>query len=121
MKLLLDEMISFRVAAELRAREHDVDAIKRHRPDLQGAADLDMVRVLAGERRAIVTNNVKDFMPIHQRLAGSGESHSGMLFTYDGSLPRNRASIALWVQVLEALLAAHPDETALVDQIRHLP
>lgn len=121
MKLLLDEMISFRVAAELRARGHDVEAIKRDRADLESTPDVEIVRQLARERRAIVTNNVKDLMPIHHRFAGMGESHAGMVFTHDSSLPRSKASIPLWAQTLETLLAAHPDDDALKDQVLHLP
>src|SRR5680860_313061 len=38
-KLLLDEMISPRIARELRADGHDVQAIKADRPELEAASD----------------------------------------------------------------------------------
>jgi hypothetical protein len=119
-RLLLDEMISFRVEAELRERGHDVEAIKRDRPDLESAPDHEIVRIFAAESRAIVTNNIRDFEPLHRRITASGESHAGMLFTLDATLPRTRAAMPLWIETLAAYLAAHPAEDALRDRIAFL-
>lgn len=121
MRLLLDEMISFRIAQELRDLGHDVEAIKRDRAEFESTPDIEIVRQLAREERAIVTNNVKDFVPIHNHLITAGEEHAGMLFTDDQSLPRNKASIPLWVQTLADVLRAQGDEAALKNRIRHLP
>ncbi len=121
MKLLLDEMISFRVAAELRKQGHDVVAIKRDRPDLESAPDGDIVRQATREGRTVVTNNVKDYLPLHQRFVASGEDHAGMLFTTDQALPRSNAALNRWVQTLDHVLASNPGEDAFKTKYAFIP
>jgi len=120
-RLLLDEMISPTIAREFRARGHDVVAVENERPDLMSCADHELVRRLASEQRAIATNNVKDYRPIHDRFLGIGRSHHGMIFTSDDTLPRNKASLPLWVATLEAVLAAHPGDDALRNRVLLVP
>lgn len=121
MRLLLDEMISPRVARELRALGHDVVAVKSERPDLTSRLDRQIARQMAVEWRVIVTNNVKDYRPIHDRFLAGGEEHFGMLFTFDATMPRSKRDIPLWVKVLETLLDAHPEDDALRNRVRLLP
>lgn len=121
MRLLLDEMISPAIARGLRARGFEVEAVKRDRPELQSVSDSELVRRMGAERRAIVTNDVADFHPIHERTLVRGEKHYGMLFTYDASLPRRRAEIPLWVTTLADFLARHEADDALRNRVRHLP
>jgi predicted nuclease of predicted toxin-antitoxin system len=120
-RLLLDEMISPRVARELRGSGHDVQAIKKDRPDLLARTDREIVQRMGIEWRAIVTNDVVDFQEIHERLRATGEDHAGMVFTFDVTMPRSKAAIELWVQTLAALLSERPDERALRNQVIHLP
>jgi len=120
-RLLLDEMISPRIARELRERGHDVQAVKRDRPELAGRGDSELVGQMTSERRAIVTNDVADFQVIHDRLVAAGDEHGGMVFTFDGTMPRAKRTIPRWVQVLAELLAEHPDENSLRTRIHHLP
>jgi predicted nuclease of predicted toxin-antitoxin system len=121
LKLLLDEMISPRIARELRSQGFDVEAIKSDRPDLETLADREIVRRMAAEKRAVVTNDVLDFQLIHNRLPAGGEEHYGMVFTSDATMPRNKASIPLWVKTLKKLLEASPADDALRNRVRHLP
>ncbi len=120
MKLLLDEMISPRIARELRGQDFDVQAIKSDRPDLAMLADREIVRRMAAEKRAVVTNDVLDFQLIHNQLLGAGEEHYGMVFTSDATMPRNKASIPLWVKALGELLEEGPTDDALRNRVRHL-
>lgn len=113
MRLLLDEMISFRVAGELRGLGHDVLAIKRDRPDLEQCLDAELVRLMAGELRAVVTTNVRDFRLVHEQMLVRGEDHYGIIFTFDDTLPRNKTSIPLWVEVVDAFLRTHAADDAL--------
>jgi predicted nuclease of predicted toxin-antitoxin system len=119
-RLLLDEMISPRIARELRESGHDVQAVKRDRPDLAGRTDREIVQRMATERRTIVTNDIADFQAIHDRMLAMGEEHAGMVFTFDATMPRSRAAIPQWVQVLAGLLAEHCEEDALPNRIQHL-
>ncbi len=121
MRLLLDEMISPRIARELREKGHDVQAIKRDRPELAGQADREIVQRMAKERRAIVTNDVVDFQFIHDRVLAEGERHAGLIFTFDETMARNKATIPKWVETLAALLDAHRDDEPLHNRVVHLP
>lgn len=122
MKLLLDEMISPKIARELRGRgDFDVQAIKGDRPDLEAVADREIVRRIAAEQRTLVTNDVLDFQLIHNQMLAAGEEHYGLIFTSDSTMPRNKASISLWVKSLAKLLTDHPADDALRNRVRHLP
>jgi predicted nuclease of predicted toxin-antitoxin system len=120
-KLLLDEMISPRVARELREDEHDVQAIKKDRPDLASRHDREIVRQMASERRVIVTNNIADFQGIHDQFVAAGEEHHGMVFTFDATMPRTKAAIPHWVRALAGLLAEHGAADSLRNRVLHLP
>jgi hypothetical protein len=119
-RLLLDEMISPRIARELREGGHDVQAIKRDRPDLAARSDREVAQRMAIERRTIVTNDIADFQLIHYRLIAAREEHAGMLFSFDATLPRNKVAIPLWVQTLAGLLTEHPPEDSLRNRVRHI-
>ncbi len=121
MKLLLDEMISWRIAAELRSKGYDVVAVKRDRPELERRLDPAVLAAAAAEHRAVVTDNVRDYRAAHERMLARGETHYGVVYTYDDTLRRNKASIPLWVSTLEELLKAHPAEDALVNRTHVLP
>jgi hypothetical protein len=120
-RLLLDEMISPRIARELRESGHDVQAIKKDRPDLLGRSDREIVQRMGIEWRAIVTNDIGDFQQIHEQVMAAGGGHAGLVFTFDATMPRSKTAISLWVQALAALLGEHADERALQNQIIHLP
>jgi predicted nuclease of predicted toxin-antitoxin system len=119
-KLLLDEMISPKIARELRSKGLDVQAIKGDRPDLEAVADREIVRRVAAEQRTLVSNDVLDFQLIHNQMLAAGEGHYGLVFTSDSTMPRNKASISLWVKTLETFLREHPADDALKNRVRHL-
>lgn len=121
MKLLLDEMISPRIARELRREGLDVVAVKADRPELEALADREVLRHAAAEGRALVSNDVLDFQPIHNRMLADGEDHCGILFTDDAAMPRNKGSIPLWVQTLKGFLEANLADDALRNRISFLP
>lgn len=115
MRLLLDEQYSPKVAEELRRRGHDVVAVGE-RPDLQAADDESLLVEATEAGRAVVTNNVRDFVPIARRFGAAGRRHSGLIFTSDQSLPRSRAGIGPLVQALTRTLGERPGDDALFDQ-----
>jgi predicted nuclease of predicted toxin-antitoxin system len=120
-RLLLDEMNSWRIAAELRSRGFDVLAVKRDRVELEQRQDPTVLQAAAAERRAVVTNNVRDYRLAHERALARGEMHYGVIYTYDDALPRTRAAIPLWIATLEQLLEAYPAEDALLNRTWVLP
>jgi predicted nuclease of predicted toxin-antitoxin system len=119
-RLLLDEMISWRIAAELRGTGHDVVAVKRDRPQLESRFDPLVLTAAVAERRAVVTNNVRDYKQAHERMRARGDDHYGIIYTHDDTLPRHKAAFPLWVAALEEFLKARPAVDALLDREHHL-
>jgi nucleoside-diphosphate-sugar epimerase len=119
-RLLLDEMISWRIAAELRNRGHDVVAVKRDRRQLESHFDPLVLTAAVAEQRAVVTNNVRDYRQAHERMQARGEDHYGVIYTHDDTLPRNKAAFSLWVTTLAEFLGARPALDALVNREHHL-
>ena len=91
MKLLLDEMHAPSVAVELAAGAFDVVAVAAH-PDLRGVPDEELLAYATTEQRALVTENVADFMPLATQWAGQHNAHGGLIFTNPKRF--NRATLA---------------------------
>jgi hypothetical protein len=117
LKLLLDEMYPSVVAERLRARGHDVVAVTE-RPELRSLADVDVFRVSQDERRAVVTENVADFVGIADSVDEHGQTHFGFVLTnpvkYRRGHPR---TIGRLVTQLDLLLREHPGDRAT--SLRH--
>jgi hypothetical protein len=113
-KLLLDEVLSPAIARELRARGHDVEPVAGH-PDREAPSDPDVLALARTEHRAVVTNNLLDFRPLHnEAITPGGAGHFGMIFM-PGSYRRTKADTGKIVAALEAVLKQHPGETDLAD------
>jgi predicted nuclease of predicted toxin-antitoxin system len=119
MRLLLDEHFSPRIAAQLRQRRHDVVAARAD-PDLHGLTDAALLAHATVERRALVTENVADFVELHAAAVVSGRPHYGIVFTSARRFPRSTRAIGRLVRALDALLDAHLPDDALVNQTRWL-
>jgi Domain of unknown function (DUF5615) len=118
LRVLLDEHYSPRIAQQLRRRGHDVVSVSEH-ADLIGLSDFDLLRLAAAEKRAIVTENVADFVELTRQFAAREEDHYGVIFT-SSRFPRSRATIGVFVRQLGRFLRAHPDEDALINQLHWL-
>ena len=119
MRLVIDEHYSPEIARQLRARGHVVCVAERS--DLIQLRDDGIFELMARARRAILTNNARDFVPLAARAARAEDEHFGLLLTSDESMPRRREAIGLFVRVLDELLAANPAEDACRNQVRWLP
>jgi hypothetical protein len=117
-RLALDHHSSHRIAEQLRGRGHDVDAVFERGWHQLG--DEELFDRCAAEGRAVLTNNVGDFVALAQRWAGDGRHHAGLVFTSDVGLPRTRATIGTYVDLLAALLTDNPGEADFVDRIHWL-
>ena len=120
MRLLLDEHYVREIAEQLRELGHNAVAVSE-RPDLRGLVDEDIFRQAQAERRTILTENWADFGRLFEMAAADGTTHSGIVFTSRRELPRGRATIGLYVRVLDEFLHRHPADDALVDSSRWLP
>jgi len=112
LRLLLDEMYTLAIAAELRARGHDVASL--HDPayaHLAGASDADVFAASLREERTLVTENIRDFRPLEGALLADGESHhAGLVYTSNRQFPRgDPATTGRIVHALDTLLRDAPD------------
>jgi predicted nuclease of predicted toxin-antitoxin system len=101
--LLLDEMLSDDIADQLRKRGHDVLAVVAD-TGLVGLPDDQILAQAAAQDRALVTANIKDFMPLDAQYKASGRQHAGLILISTKTFPQNRTFTAV-VDALAALLA----------------
>ena len=114
MKLLLDEMLSPAIARELRSRGHDVEPVAGN-PEREALSDPEVLAIARAEHRAVVTNNLRDFRPLHhEAITPGGAGHFGMIFI-PGSYRRTRADTGKIITGLEAILAQYPGEEDLAN------
>jgi predicted nuclease of predicted toxin-antitoxin system len=114
-RLLLDEHFSPEVARQLRRRRHDVIAASTQ-AELHGLFDAELLAHAAGQRRALVTENVADFVEIHRAIVIGGRRHYGLVFTSPRQFPRTKRAIGRLVRALDALLDGNRADDALVNQ-----
>jgi Domain of unknown function (DUF5615) len=111
LRLLLDEMYSPAIAAELRARGHD--AVSVHdlgRGLVTGASDADVLAAAQREGPALVTENVRDYRPLESGLLADRSHHAGLVYTSNRQFPRgDPATLGRLVRALEALLREGQD------------
>jgi predicted nuclease of predicted toxin-antitoxin system len=115
-KLLLDEHYSPRIAEHLRAQGHDVMAVAAQ-PALAGLADRTLITAARRDGRALLTENVGDFMPIAAELTRTGTPHAGIILANPHRFPRSRDGIGRLVEALHDLLVGHPQDDAFADRI----
>jgi predicted nuclease of predicted toxin-antitoxin system len=106
-RLLLDEMFSPAIAADLRQLGHDVIAVA-DRPDLRSKPDEEIFAWASTEKRWPLTENVKDFRPIMLRALSAGVPGCGLLFTSSRAFPRTRKNPGSLIRALDAWLTAGP-------------
>ena len=104
MRLLLDEMISPKVAKQLRARGHDVVAVAE-RADLVQSADEQVLSQAAQEDRVLVTLDVADVAVLAGQWAAQGRLHAGIVYVSGTSFPQDRSLLGALVMALAAASA----------------
>ena len=110
MRLLLDEMHPPIIAEELRRRGYEAVAVAAM-PELRMLADPDIFAAAQEERRAVVTENIADFLRIADSHDQTGREHHGLVLIDPGRYPRGSpGTIGRLVKALDALLAEHPGE-----------
>src|ERR1700760_4892473 len=87
--LLLDEMFTDDIAQQLRAKSYDVISVVAD-PALVGLPDDQILTYAATEGRALVTANIKDFIPLDTRYRAADQSHAGLILASIKTFPQNR-------------------------------
>jgi hypothetical protein len=101
--LLLDEMFSDTIAQQLRAKGHDVQAVVAD-PSLAALPDDQILPHAAATGRALVTANIKDFVPLDARYRAAGQAHAGLILVSAKTFPQNRSYASAVISALAALL-----------------
>ncbi len=111
MRLLIDEMYPPAIAEQLRRRGHDVEAVTA-RAELRSLSDPEVFRAAQDQRRAVVTENVADFISLVDDYDHRGRAHHGLVFVNPAKYSRGGArTIGRMVTALDRLLhATHGDE-----------
>jgi hypothetical protein len=115
--LLLDEMLSDAIAEELRAGGYDVLAVVAD-PALAALPDDQILAYATAAGRALVTANIKDFMPLDAAYRAAGRPHAGLVLVSTKPFPQDRSFTASVTKALSVFLdQAAP---ALADQVLFL-
>ena len=102
--LLLDEMFTDDIAQQLRTKGYDVISVVAD-PALVGLPDDQTLAYATAERRALVTANIKDFVPLDARYRAAGQSHAGLILVSTKTFPQNRGFPSAVTTALAALLS----------------
>jgi hypothetical protein len=87
--LLLDEIFSDDIARQLCTNGYDVIAVVAD-PALVGLPDDQFLTYATAEGRALVTANIKDFVPLDTRYRTASQSHAGLILVSTKTFPQNR-------------------------------
>jgi nucleoside-diphosphate-sugar epimerase len=104
-RLLLDEIFPNAMAEQLNAKGHDVRAVVAS-PEFAGRPDEEILIGAVEAGRALVTADIKDFMPIDARYRAAGRVHAGLIMVSTKTFPRNRTYVTAVTSALDALLSA---------------
>ncbi len=105
MKLLLDEHYPPIIAHELRDRGHDAVSVQEV-PALRGLTDPDLFAEAQRRERAILTENVADYLALDAEYRSRRLSHWGLILTSNRTFPRGlAATLGALVKALDELLA----------------
>ncbi len=119
MKLLLDEHYSPAIAEQLQKRGYDVlpvaERIRVEHAHLRQRSDEELLIWARDEGRVLVTENVRDFMPLHQAFLARGDVHAGLLFTSPRRFPRRTDAMGSLITALRAFLDSHLTDAIIGD------
>jgi predicted nuclease of predicted toxin-antitoxin system len=102
--LLLDEMFTDDIAQQLRTQGYDVISVVTD-PALVGLPDDQILAYATAEGRALVTANVKDFVPLDARYRTADQSHAGLILVSTKTFPQNRGFPSAVTTALATLLS----------------
>jgi hypothetical protein len=102
-RLLLDEMFPKAMADQLNAKGHDVRAVVAD-VNFFGLPDEEILIGATEAGRALVTANIKDFMPIDARYRATSRAHAGLIMVSTKTFPQSRGYVTAVASALDALL-----------------
>ena len=104
MKVLVDEHHAPAVAEQLRERGHDVVAVPED-AGLRGLTDSDLFAEAQRRERAILTENVSDYLALDAEYRNRQVGHWGLILTSNRTFPRGKPqTVGALVRALDELL-----------------
>jgi predicted nuclease of predicted toxin-antitoxin system len=104
-KLLLDEMLSGRIAEQLRQHDHDTLAVEES-SNLRGLSDPDLFVHAQDLERTIVTYNREDFLALNREYQSRERPHHGIVILHPRRFPQGDASTGRLVAALSSFARA---------------
>ena len=111
MRLALDHHYPATIAPALRA--NGLDAVSAHEQRWDRLSDTELLRYCAMNKRALLTNNVADFMVLAREWQLDRERHSDLICTSDRQWPRMKDMTGQFVNALTKLMETHQDDDSL--------
>jgi predicted nuclease of predicted toxin-antitoxin system len=109
-RVLIDEMCPPAIAEQLRRRGHDVSAVTEL-PEFRSLSDAALFVIAQQQRRAVVTENIADFVPLADDADQRGQPHHGLALVDPAKYPHgNERTVGRLVTELSRLLDARPDD-----------
>ncbi len=102
--LLLDEMLPDHIAQRLRAKGYDVISVVAD-PAMVGLPDEQVLACATTQGRALVTANIKDFVPLDGRYRAAGQPHAGLILVSTKAFPQSRGFPSAITASLATLLS----------------
>lgn len=105
-------MLDPEIGVQLRRAGWDVESIQAEHVDLLGADDAAVLAGATSLGRALLTDNVRHFLPLHEAHLAEGKVHAGLLLAHPRSYPRSKRTVGLWVRGVARVLEQHRSESA---------
>lgn len=96
-------MFSGAIARQLRNKGHDALAVVAD-PALIALPEEQILAHAASTGRALVTANIKDFIPLDARYRAASQAHAGLILVSAKAFPQDRSYTAAVTSALSALL-----------------
>jgi uncharacterized iron-regulated protein len=106
--LLLDEMFSDEIAEQLHAKGHDVRSVVAD-SSLVALPDDQVLAQAGAAGRALVTANIKDFVPLDGQYKAIERAHAGLVLVSTKTFPQDRSYAGAIVTALDKLLTGPVD------------
>ena len=78
------------------------------RYELRGRDDVDLLAGAAADGRAVVTRNLRDFLPLDSQWASQGRWHAGIVCVAYKKFPEDASFIGRLTEALAAWADSHP-------------
>jgi len=102
-RLYLDHHITDRLARDLRDRGYDV--LTSLDAGMERAGDVEQLEFATAQDRAIITCNIRDFMPIHKHWLESGRDHAGIIVSQQLSMRQYGLLLSRVLRLLDEITA----------------